>query len=596
MVYKKLSAMYEKVIFFLDSQDKKKIFYLFTLFIFVGIIEVAGVLSIMPFIGMITDPNYFGSNTFSLFVKDYFDINNKELTLIFGILFIILFISCSFLNGLTIWLNTRLMAILGEKISSKLFNHYLEQSYDFFVKKDIASLSKNMIQVSVSLAESIFIPALQILTRSIILIFISILLINISPIVFMSSLLLISFIYLFIFKYIKSKLSRYGKERLLSNDLLFKSTSDCLNSIKDVKFYSVEGFFNNIFTKSQRNFLDLTAKNIIISTLPRYIIEIVTFGSIFITLLYLQYNNYNLSQYTPTIALFMLAAYRLLPSIQQIFTHASSIRFNLPALDLIYKDMHIQKSNKWEQDIQDIEDKVIFHNVKFSYDKKLFIIDNVNFKISDKSYNAIIGASGSGKTTLVDLLLGLYKPTSGKIILSNSIYDYNKNKLQIGYVSQNSPFIDDTIKNNIAFGIEEKDIDEDKITALMRICCLSELLGSLPDNIHTKIGEKGSRLSGGQLQRIGIARALYRNPTLLILDEATNALDINTEKKLFKSLKNNYPLLSVICITHRYSTMKECDNIFHLENGSITKLYDSENKIDEVELNKLAERYNDEKI
>jgi len=222
--------------------------------------------------------------------------------------------------------------------------------------------------------------------------------------------------------------------------------------------------------------------------------------------------------------------------------------------------------------------------------------NNVNFKISDKSYNAIIGASGSGKTTLVDLLLGLYKPTSGKIILSNSIYDYNKNKLQIGYVSQNSPFIDDTIKNNIAFGIEEKDIDEDKITALMRICCLSELIGSLPDNIHTKIGEKGSRLSGGQLQRIGIARALYRNPTLLILDEATNALDINTEKKLFKSLKNNYPLLSVICITHRYSTMKECDNIFHLENGSITKLYDSENKIDEVELNKLAERYNDEKI
>ena len=213
--------MYKKITYFLDSQDKKKIFYLFGLFIFVGLIEVAGVLSIMPFVGMITDPYYFGSNQLSIYVKEYLSITNRELTLLFGILFVILFVSCSFLNGLTVWLNTRLMAILGEKISSRLFNHYLKQPYDFFTKNDLSSLSKNMIQVSVSLAESIFIPALQILTRVIILIFVSILLININPIAFIYSLFLIGFIYIFIFKIIKVKLSEYGKERLISNDKLF---------------------------------------------------------------------------------------------------------------------------------------------------------------------------------------------------------------------------------------------------------------------------------------------------------------------------------------------------------------------------------------
>ena len=246
--------MYSKVLFFLDHADKRKIVYLFILFVFVGIIEVAGVLSIMPFVGMMTDPDYFGSNSLSVNIKNYLSISNKEFTLLLGLLFVVLFLTCSFLNGLTVWLNTRLSAIMGQKISSKLFNHYLSQSYEFFVKNDKASLSKNIIEVSVSLSESLFIPALQILARLIILLFISILLININPIAFASSLLMISIIYLFIFRIIKNRLDQYGKERLRYNDMLFKSASDCLNSIKDVKFYNIESFFSNIFSKSQKNF------------------------------------------------------------------------------------------------------------------------------------------------------------------------------------------------------------------------------------------------------------------------------------------------------------------------------------------------------
>ena len=583
--------MYSKVLFFLDKADKRMIVYLLILFVFVGMIEVAGVLSIMPFVGMITNPDYFGSNSISMDIKNYLSISNKEFTLLLGILFVALFLTCSFLNGLTVWLNTRLSAIMGQKISSKLFDHYLSQSYEFFVKNDKAYLSKNIIEVSVSLSESLFIPALQILARLIILLFISILLININPTAFVSSLLMISIIYLFIFRVIKNRLNQYGKERLIHNDMLFKSASDCLNSIKDVKFYNIESFFSNIFSKSQKDFLDLAAKNIIISMIPKYVVEIIAFGSIFITLLYLQYNDFNLAQYTPEIALFILAAYRLLPSIQQIFAFTASIKFNLPALDLIHKDMNTRPSLTHEHKLVDIDEQVIFNNINFSYDNNKNILSNINMNIHAKTYNAIIGESGSGKTTLIDLLLGLYQPVSGTILLSNSLYDKNTNKLLIGYVSQNSPFIDDSILNNIAFGIESKNINIEKANKLINICGLSDLIKTLPNGIDSTIGDSGSRLSGGQLQRIAIARALYRDPAILILDEATNALDIDTEKELFRSIKSIYLDMTVICITHRLSTMRECNNIFHLVNRSIKKICDEHNIISDKELSKLIDRY-----
>ena len=176
-------------------------------------------------------------------------------------------------------------------------------------------------------------------------------------------------------------------------------------------------------------------------------------------------------------------------------------------------------------------------------------------------------------------------------MLSNSLYDKNTNRLLIGYVSQNSPFIDDSILNNIAFGIESKKINIDKANKLINICGLSDLIKTLPDGIDSTIGDSGSRLSGGQLQRIAIARALYRNPKVLILDEATNALDIDTEKILFKSIKSIYLDMTVICITHRLSTMRECNNIFHLANGSIKKICDEHNIISDNELSIIIDKY-----
>jgi len=584
-----MNRVFSKIVFFLDRDDIKRTYYLIALFIFIGLIEVMGVLSIMPFVGMITDPSYFGNNDLSMAVKNYLQIDDKFLTLIFGVSFVILFILCSFLNALTIWMNTRFSAVLGKKISSRLFDHYLGQSYKFFVKSDTATLSKNVIQLSVSLAESIFIPALQILTRAIVLLFVSFLLITVSPIAFIGSVLLVGSIYLLIFRKIKFRLKKYGIERLESNDLLFKSTADCLNSIKDVKFYNIESYFSKNFSSSQEKFLDLTAKNIILSTLPRYIIEIFAFGSIFTLILVLQYQEDDFSNYLPTIALFVLAAYRLLPSIQQIFAFTSSIRFNLPALDLIYTDMNSADKQNFILKTANQNADINFKNVNFSYDDSDFKLDSINLEFKPKSYTAIIGKSGVGKTTIVDLLLGLYAPSSGSITISNRLIDSN-GKPKIGYVSQNIAFINDSIKNNILFGLSESEYDESKIMKVIDNAIINDVVEDSTDGIMTLIGEKGSKFSGGQLQRIGVARSLYRNPKVLIFDEATNALDIETEKKLFKSLRRNYPDMTVICITHRIATMQLCEKILCVSQNSIEEIYGSNNKNENI--NEIVKKYN----
>ena len=584
-----MNRVFSKIVFFLDRDDIKRTYYLIALFIFIGLIEVMGVLSIMPFVGMITDPLYFGNNDLSMAVKNHLQIDDKFLTLIFGVSFVILFILCSFLNALTIWMNTRFSAVLGKKISSRLFDHYLGQSYKFFVKSDTATLSKNVIQLSVSLAESIFIPALQILTRAIVLLFVSFLLITVSPIAFIGSVLLVGSIYLLIFRKIKFRLKKYGIERLESNDLLFKSTADCLNSIKDVKFYNIESYFSKNFSSSQEKFLDLTAKNIILSTLPRYIIEIFAFGSIFTLILVLQYQKDDFSNYLPTIALFVLAAYRLLPSIQQIFAFTSSIRFNLPALDLIYTDMNCADKQNFILKTANQNADINFKNVNFSYDDSDFKLDSINLEFKPKSYTAIIGKSGVGKTTIVDLLLGLYAPSSGSITISNRLIDSN-GKPKIGYVSQNIAFINDSIKNNILFGLSESEYDESKIMKVIDNAIINDVVEDSTDGIMTLIGEKGSKFSGGQLQRIGVARSLYRNPKVLIFDEATNALDIETEKKLFKSLRINYPDMTVICITHRIATMQLCEKILCVSQNSIEEIYGSNNKNENI--NEIVKKYN----
>ena len=567
----------KKILYFLDSKDKKSLIVLLLLAIVIGFIELLGVASIVPFIGLLNEPDYLVNNKYFILVNSYFSIDNESLVYVAGIFMVSMFILMNFLNAYNLWKTTYYGSVLSHKITLATSKNYFSQPYEFFVNTDIPTISKNILEEAGSLAESIFIPIMQIISRLIVLTFISILLITINVEVFIFSLALFGIIYLVLFRTIKNKVRRYGIKRLEANSSRFKNINDCLGSIKDVKFYNAERYYLENFSKSQKDFLDLTVKAIILSSLPKYIIEIISFGGFFSVILYLKYIGADLSIHLPIISLFILAAYRLLPSLNQIYVLSSTLRFHIPALDIIYQSLIKSENSDFSPDIKEMKSLIKFNDVNFSYNNDKPVLKDINFEINASTISAIVGETGVGKTTLLDLLLGFYAPTSGNVSINVDLINKNTNRLKIGYVSQKISFVDDSILKNIAFGASEDSINTYHADKIINTVMLKDLINKLPKKIHEKIGEDGVKLSGGQLQRIGIARALYLNPKILILDEATNALDVNTEKLLFDSIRKEYNDITIIWITHRSSSLSLCDNIYRLSNDGFSLLDDYKN-------------------
>ena len=581
----------QKLLYFTDIKDKIFLLILFFLAILIGLIELIGVASIAPFIGLLNDPDYVTDNKYFIMINKYLLLDTESLVFVSGIFLIITFVLINLLNAYNHWLTIKYGAKLSHKISILTNKSYLEQSYRYFVNADISSISKNILEESASLSESVFIPFMQIISKIIIITFISVLLIMVNVEAFIYSLLTFVLIYIILFKNIKNKIKKYGSMRLAANDERFKNVNDCFNSIKDVKFYEAEKYYLKNFSKSQNDFLNFTVRSIMLSTMPKYIIEIIGFGGFFSVILYMKYIGINISLYLPIISLFIFAAYRLLPSINQIYALSSGLRFHMPALDVIYKVAILNKSNMLSYNIKEMNSLITFDKVNFAHNSDVLILKDLNLDIRPATINAIIGETGAGKTTLLDLLLGFYKPSTGIINISDKLLNVDDGKPSIGYVPQRISFVDDTICQNIAFGSMECDIDIAKINKIIEIVKLKDLINNLPNTIYEKIGENGVKLSGGQLQRLGIARALYLNPKILILDEATNALDINTEQQIFNSIKKSYENITVIWITHRSSSLNLCTNIFYLNQGNIRILNNEENNFkDDVYIKNLLQK------
>ena len=266
-----------------------------------------------------------------------------------------------------------------------------------------------------------------------------------------------------------------------------------------------------------------------------------------------------------------------MPAIQRIYSNYSKITYITPALDKLYQDiksLDVKKISE-NQNILDLKNNIILKNVSFIYPKSSRkALNNINLSIPFKSRIGLIGTTGCGKTTLVDIILGLLKPTEGKLEIDGKdiLNEISLRKWQraLGYVPQNIYLADDTIAANIAFGLDKNKVDQSKVEAVSKIANLHNFVANeLPEKYQTFVGERGVRLSGGQLQRIGIARALYNNPSVLILDEATSALDLETEKAVMDAINNLNKNVTIVIIAHRLNTVKNCDMIFKFEKGEL---------------------------
>lgn len=571
---------FKKLYRLLLPYERKYFKLLLLMMIFMALLEMIGVVSIMPFIAVLANSDIIVTNTILknifLYAKKFGVETEQEFLFLIGITVFFLLIFSLILKFLTIYAQLRFVAGRDFTLSKRLVEGYLNQPYSWFLNRNGAELGKNILsEVKVIITQG-FTPMLDFLRHSVVTLVLIITLLIVNPVLTTIVSLMFISTYGLVFIGIQFYADKLGKDRFSTNKSIFTSISEAFSAIKEIKITGIENeYIKKFSTKSQILSKIKTSTGLIVN-FPRFIIEGLAFGGIILFILYLINRNNNFIDILPLITLYALAGYRLLPSIQQIYTSLTTLRLVTPALDSMYYDLiKFKKINLHENEQKiNFEKDIKLENVCFNYsERSKTALKNLNLYIPKNSITAIVGKTGCGKTTSVDIILGLLEVQQGFLKIDNHIIDKKNLKEwqnMIGYVPQNIFLADTTIASNIAFGVNLDLINQNKIEYCSKIAKLDDfVMNELPEKYQTIVGERGVRLSGGQRQRIGIARALYRNPKLLVLDEATNALDNQTEKKIIENLTSLSKNITIVMIAHRLDTIKMSDNIFLLENGEL---------------------------
>ena len=574
---------FKKMFELLSLHEQKRALLLLILTLIMAILDMLGVASILPFISVLSNPKIIETNIYLLNIYKASSVigvtNNQQFLFILGTAVFVLLLFSLIIKATTIYFQTRFALMREYSISKRLIECYLHQPYIWFLNRNSSDIGKVILSEVSQVVNQILIPMINFITQSIVALAILALLILVNPILAFVAGLILILSYLIIFYFIKNILSYFGNIRLQANSERFSIISEAFSAAKEVKVGGLEQEYINRFSKPAQIYAKNQSLAYVIAQTPRYFLEGIAFGGLIILVLALMLLGSSFDKIVPIIALYAFAGYRLMPALQQIYASSTQLRFSQPALDLLHKDLinlKYQKQTSNNTNVIPLTKSIILNNISFSYpNSKKLSLKNINLTIPAFTKVGIVGVTGSGKTTLVDLILGLLDATQGTFSVDkNEIKNDKKRSWQksIGYVPQQIYLSDASVATNIAFGVDIKNIDQKSVENAANIANLHDfVINELPLGYNTIIGERGVRLSGGQRQRIGIARALYHNPQIFILDEATNALDNITEQAIMEAINNLGNKITIILITHRLKTIKNCDTIFFMEKGSLIK-------------------------
>jgi ATP-binding cassette, subfamily B, bacterial PglK len=564
-----------------SKSEQKKIILLFFGILIHGFIEITSIASILPFMSIVIDPSIIDTNFFLSNLYNFLNLNSyNDFLIVLGLIVFVLLLFSNAYAALIFWWITRFVQFQSYRLSKKIFSNYLSQSYVFFLNRNSSELSKNVLTEVNRIIIGVIYPMLLAIARIAIVLFIATLLLYVNPKLSIIISLVLMITYGIVYYIVREHLWNIGELSTKATFEKYKYINEAFMGIKDVKLQGSESEFIKRYSKPAKKFANYTASSSIISLLPRYAIETLAFGGLLLIVIFLISSNENFMSVIPLVALYALAGYRIMPGLQQIYHSVAQIRYNSPALDILLKDLEkelsIVNENKQELNfLPKIKSNIQLQSISFRYpNTDDLILENINAKIKTNSLTAFVGKTGSGKTTLIDIFLGLLPINKGEIFFDRiklEAQNLNSWQKKLGYVPQNIFLTDDTIKNNIAFAVPEEKIDHQKIILAAKLAELDDYISNLPDKYNTYVGERGIRISGGQMQRIGIARALYNNPEILVFDEATSALDNVTEKNIMHSIKKLSKDKTIIIIAHRLSTIKNCDQIYLLDKGKISE-------------------------
>jgi len=554
---------------------KLKIIYLQFLIIFSSVIQLLSIFSFGPLILLLMD-----NKVIKKYQDYYFEKINDEQFFLFTILAItILFISSNLLSIVVSKKSLHLGQEIGIQLNNIIFNNMLSKEYSYHLNKNSSEIISKITLENARVIGSILIPMLLINSRIITLLFVfsGLIIFNLAASLFVLFFLLIS--YFIILSINKSRFTTNSSIISKNNFYRQKIISESLGNIRETIMFEARKFFLKLFQTANEKIAFSTANNQYLSSIPKFLIEILIF-TLLVVLIYLLKNNNSLNYYLPLIGIYLIAGYKLLPALQAIATSYASIKGNQTSLQNIKEEI-ITILNQ-EEVLKDYSNNkfkefntIKFENLNFSH-KNNQIFNNINIEIKKNEIIGVIGKTGVGKSTFIDIFCGLLYPNAGKVKLNdNEILKDEISKFQklISIVPQKINLLDDSIKNNILYAqkfSKEKNIDE-KINNLQNICLL-DYVNKKDDGWDTVVGENGSKLSGGQIQRLGFARALFKEPQILILDEATSGLDEETEKKLLNNLINIKPKLTIIIITHNKKILNICSKVFQIFDKKIKEI------------------------
>ena len=544
-----------------------------------GLSEALGIGLIFPYISILSNPGIIENHSILKWTFNTLPISTKDeliLVISLGLFIYFVFKNIFYLTSQYIQQNY----LIGKRVElvGTIFQGYMHSAYEFHLNHNPAFLHRN-INATDQIFSGLLQPFFEILSEVIIVFCVILMLLYSNFMLSISALLLITFPTWLLNKYIAKKMKILGKENFNLIGVTSKNLLEGLYGIKEIQIMNRQKYFSKSFIENSRVLGFIRRDQTIIRYIPRATLESLIILVMVGAVIFIVLSGQSIIESLPLISLFAVASVRILTSATKIIIGMNNLSFNSVIGDTIINEINEFKQQKQNSIIKNNEnvtlnsfEKVELKNVSFKYiNEKKKILNRIDMTINKGQSIAIVGGSGVGKSTLIDIFLGLLKPFEGEIKVNGVLLDNCKHSWQkkIGYIPQSIYLCDDTLKNNIAFGLPEASIDMDRLNNAIQIAQLKEVVNELKEGIDTIIGDRGVKLSGGQRQRVAIARALYHDPDILIMDEATSSLDNQTEREFIKAVDRLKGQKTMIIVAHRLTTVQNCDVIYFLRNGKI---------------------------
>ena len=582
---------FSEVFNFFSKAEKIKIIIIFIAFLFAAFLETLSLALIIPIISILVEGkdillsnellNKFFSDEFTNFLKS---IPERKLLFYVIILMLFSFVLKNIYLIASFYFVYKTLYNFQIQLSLRIFKKYLYSNYEFFLNSEKSSMIRNINDEAGTFIRRLIVPGVLWVCELLTLLFIFVFLVTISLKASVTVFLVCFFFILIVWYASKKIVKKWGLARHVYAKKKYKNLIESFNSIIEIKLKKAEDFFYNLFDQNNSRNIKADRNIDILNGLPKYVFEICGVLAFCSLLFFLIISDINNKSIITLVGLYAAAAFKALPCLSKLISYSNSFIYGYKAFEKIKdelskfdkKNINSLKPKKIEPHKEFIFEKVKFSNVSFKYkNNEVNCLEKVNFLINKGEFVAFVGPSGAGKSTLTLLLTNLLKPSSGKITLNDQI-NLEDNQDQyfktIGYISQKTILLDTNVKENIAFGVPLNEINRDRINEVIKLSQLESFIRDLPNGTDTTIGDDGIRISGGQRQRLAIARALYHNPKVLIMDEATSSLDKETENNLLKVIKSLKGKITLIFITHKLDLLDNFDKVFEINNKVVKEI------------------------